>query len=281
MIIIYHTDLDGYCSAALLAMKFGDVEFIPWTYGQAFPWKKIEVEWSGHVYLVDLSLQPFEQMFRLNEMCKLHWIDHHKTALEGARETGFKARGAQVLVDGLAACELTWAYLYPDEEAPRWVRLLGRYDVWDHSDPNVLPFHYGMQLEESDPNRNMSIWRFLARREDSWTEVRNNGHIIGAYVEREYGEYASSFAFDVELDGLKFVAVNRGHTGSRIADSVFDWDKYDGVLTFAWARDKWTVGLYSDKPGVDVSGIAKKNGGGGHAGAAGFQCKVLPFELKG
>jgi nanoRNase/pAp phosphatase (c-di-AMP/oligoRNAs hydrolase) len=38
------------------------------------------------------------------------------------------------------------------------------------------------------------------------------------------------------------------------------------------------VSLYSEK--VDVSIIAKNHGGGGHAGAAGFICRDLPFERR-
>ena len=43
------------------------------------------------------------------------------------------------------------------------------------------------------------------------------------------------------------------------------------MLTFSWRKGQWTVSMYSDKPDIDVSVIAKNNGGGGHKGAAGFQ----------
>jgi nanoRNase/pAp phosphatase (c-di-AMP/oligoRNAs hydrolase) len=37
--------------------------------------------------------------------------------------------------------------------------------------------------------------------------------------------------------------------------------------------------MYTDKEGVHVGNIAKKYGGGGHPGAAGFICKELPFNI--
>jgi nanoRNase/pAp phosphatase (c-di-AMP/oligoRNAs hydrolase) len=39
---------------------------------------------------------------------------------------------------------------------------------------------------------------------------------------------------------------------------------------------QYTVSLYSET--IDVSVIAKKHGGGGHKGAAGFVCPKLPFH---
>jgi nanoRNase/pAp phosphatase (c-di-AMP/oligoRNAs hydrolase) len=46
-------------------------------------------------------------------------------------------------------------------------------------------------------------------------------------------------------------------------------------MPFVFDGEQYTVSLYSKT--VDVSEIAKKYGGGGHKGAAGFQCKKLPF----
>jgi len=44
-------------------------------------------------------------------------------------------------------------------------------------------------------------------------------------------------------------------------------------------KDKlWNATLYSTKPDVDCEAIAKSFGGGGHKGAARFQCDELPFE---
>lgn len=67
-------------------------------------------------------------------------------------------------------------------------------------------------------------------------------------------------------------------TNSQIFDSVYDPNKHDGMLTFAWKKGMWTVSMYGTK-GIDLSAIAKKHGGGGHKQACGFQCDELPFDL--
>ena len=79
------------------------------------------------------------------------------------------------------------------------------------------------------------------------------------------------------MDGLKCIAVNKLNTNSQLFDSVWNPEEYDAMLTFGYANGQWTVSLYSDKDDVNVGEVAKKHGGGGHVGAAGFQTDKLPF----
>lgn len=113
-----------------------------------------------------------------------------------------------------------------------------------------------------------------------------------------------------ELLALKAIVVNLGHSNSKVFDSVWrkecKWcrgkgylvhkvenksvgckecnstgylEPYDIMIAFVCRKDKlWNVSLYSTKPEIDCGEIAKTFGGGGHKGAAGFQCKELPFE---
>ena len=54
------------------------------------------------------------------------------------------------------------------------------------------------------------------------------------------------------------------------------------MITFSTNGKQWRVSLYQDgRPDVDCSVIAKKYGGGGHKGAAGFECVTLPFKIVG
>lgn len=111
------------------------------------------------------------------------------------------------------------------------------------------------------------------------------------------------------------IAVNLGHTDSKVFDSV--WRKrceecrgsgmydlpggyvpdtrkfeckrcngtgylepYDLMMPFVRRKDKlWNVSLYSTKDSVDCGAIARNFSGSGHKGAAGFQCKDLPFLI--
>jgi hypothetical protein len=89
--------------------------------------------------------------------------------------------------------------------------------------------------------------------------------------------YARSCAFEVELDGLRCIAINKGLTNSLLFKSVYDPEKHDAMVSFVRREKFWKVSIYADKPEVDASAICKARGGGGHKGAAGFQCEALPF----
>lgn len=50
-------------------------------------------------------------------------------------------------------------------------------------------------------------------------------------------------------------------------------DEYDLLIGFSFDGYRWSYSLRSEK--VDCSQIAKKFGGGGHRGAAGFSTTIL------
>lgn len=269
----YHNaDLDGRCSGAIVKLKFPDCVMIGINYGDPFPWDLIQRD--EVVFMVDFCLQPFEDMERLDQLCSLHWIDHHKTSLEGANWHAFEAGGFQLLEIGRAGCELTWEALFPHQPMPTAVGLLGRYDVWDHTHEGVVEFQYGMRQQEADPENTVFWNRIFYGNIENIIQV---GALLLAYEKRQNEIYAKSCSFEVELDGLRCIAANKGLTNSLLFDSVWDPERHDAMLTFVFRKGSWKVSLYSNKPEVDVSAVCKARGGGGHKGAAGFQCDSLPF----
>lgn len=276
MICYYHrSDFDGHCSGAIVKLANPICELRGIDYGDEFPWDEVQGE---DVIMVDFSLQPFDNMIRLrDESTDLTWIDHHVSAIEEAEKYMFWEKTDGVQDSDLAACELTWNYYFPHKPMPEIVRLLGRYDVWDHSDPKTLPFQSGMKLYTTFPNAYIDLWKKWF--EEFPAEIIEEGKIVQRYIERDNARYASSCAFETELDGFKGVAINKSGANSQLFDSVWNEDKYDIMITFGFKVDKWTVSLYATKEDIDVSEIAKNHGGGGHKGAAGFVCDELPFSL--
>lgn len=276
----YHSaDLDGHCSGAIVKIRYPECQLFGIDHGQQFPWD--EVDTQDTVIMVDFSLQPFSDMIKLKEKCKeLIWIDHHKTAIDEYN------RNENVLISGLrkigrAGCELTWDYLCPGIDIPLSVYYLGRYDVWDHSNENTLSFQYGMRLEDTNPN-NIDFWmKRLVRFDRGLSAIKDRGKIVLNYIKMDNKKYVDACAFPIIFEGFSFIAVNKMLTNSQLFDSIYDENKYDGMLTFGWRNRRWVVSMYSNnksKP-IDCGEIARKYGGGGHVGAAGFQCEKLPFEL--
>lgn len=268
----YHSaDIDGHCAGASVKNFFLDAELVGINYGDAFPWDTIKQ--NDVVWMVDFSLQPFVDMQRLNASCFLIWIDHHKSALEERDKSGEKFNGLQR--DGIGACSLVWEFL--NKPVPLAVRLLAEYDVWNHKDLSTLPFQYGLRLEDTRPE-NEVLWHSLFEAgQVELDPVIMRGETVLKYINQENEKYVRACAFDVELDGLKCIAVNKMLTNSQLFDSVWNPEKYHAMLTFGFRKGKWTVSLYSTRQDVDVSAIAKAHGGGGHKGASGFQCESLPF----
>lgn len=290
MKVFYHSaDLDGHCSGAIVKYRYPHAELHPINYGDEFPWGAIAP--GEDVFMVDFSLQPFSDMLRLNALCTLHWVDHHKTAIEEAAAADFLASGSQTLVDGIGACRLTWERIYGNlsvHPAPDAVTLLAKYDVWDHTDPRTLPFQYRVRLEETDPQRNMLFWIKLLTVPGLVSSFVTEGELILRYEDAQNTKTCRAYAFETDLTAIggtyRAIAINKGMTNSRVFDSVYDPERHHLMTTFCrlplhkQRKGGWTVSLYSTRPDVDCGRIAKTFGGGGHTGAAGFQCHVLPFR---
>jgi oligoribonuclease NrnB/cAMP/cGMP phosphodiesterase (DHH superfamily) len=273
----YHSaDLDGHCSGEIVRREIPGIEMIGIDYGDDFPWDTIDPD--EKIIMVDFSLQPFSDMIRLKKSCEqLTWIDHHKSAMEEHGKSGQHIFG--VRDKELAACEICWEY-FRNDETPLFIRLLGRYDIWDLEwSTDVLKFQFGLRLEDTFPGS--EIWDELFKSDGFEGIVRDiirDGETVLKYQSQLSAKICKANSFETELDGLKCIASNTPLCNSQHFASVWDAKKYDAMLSFYYKSGRfWTVSLYSDKPDVDVSVICKARGGGGHKGAAGFQCDQLPF----
>lgn len=279
---VYHgSDLDGHCSGAIVKHRYPEAILYPASYGSPFPWSLIEGE--DKVFMIDFSLPP-EEMIRLNRACDLVWIDHHRIMIEAVEESGEKIAGTRET--GKAGCELAWEYIFPEKPIPTFVRLLGRYDVWDHSNPEkwekeILPFQYGVRSLNTDPIENPSWWEEALSRPDilETEEIINSGRAILGYLKQSDRRYMRGYAYETVFEGHRALAVNAGGTSSLFFESVYDPKRHDLMLAYCCIRGRiWGVSLYSEK--VDVAKIAMKYGGAGHPGAAGFSCEKLPFKAR-
>lgn len=276
-ICVYHaTDMDGKCSAALVRKfreQVGPMTFIPMNYGWDFPWDDVGAE--DVVYMVDFTFSDFSDMLKLQEKCyNLIWIDHHKTAIKRWEEAGEpKLDGLREI--GRAGCELVWDWFnqqlgWHGVPPPRFVYLLGRYDVWDHEDPDVLPFQFGMRLDQWDPHEEEwdRLWNLKDVENAVIPDIIATGRVVLKYLDNEDQMRAKGARY-LDFQGYPAVAIN----GAGLNSDRFKYCDYKPadirIAYFYTSRNFWKVSMYSET--VDVSVLAKKMGGGGHAGAAGFQ----------
>jgi len=278
----YHSaDFDGICSGAIIKYKFPECEMYPINYGEEFPWDEIGERET--VFMIDFSLQPFEEMVKLHLLADLRWIDHHGSAIEEYEKV--RAELGQFggsLSLKYSACELTWLYCFA-ELMPETVVLLGRYDVWDHDySPDVLPFQYGMRAVHPMYLKPGSVqWESLFI--DDYIEERiKDGLVVMKYEEMsntrlmELYSFEGTFPWNNNL--YSAILINDINANSQTFKSHYNRNKHELMIKFGrLPSGQWTVGLYSDQTHIDCGEIAKKLGGGGHKGAAGFQTKDLFF----
>lgn len=281
-IFFHSSDLDGHCSGAIVKYKFTDAELHPINYGQDFPYDKVDIE-KDTIIMVDFTLQPIEKTIELYEKFgdRFTLIDHHISAINDLNLHNLNDKIPGIRMNGMAGCELTWSHFFPDRELPKAIRLLGRYDVWDHKDPDVLPFQMGIRLHDTWPDE-QSLWQyyFHENANELIKDTISEGNLILKYQKQENEKYAKSCAFEMTFEGYRAICINKMLTNSQLFESVYSPDEHDIMIAFGLRKNGlWTMSFYTTKEDVDCSLIAKRFGGGGHKQAAGATFKKLPLKF--
>jgi hypothetical protein len=291
-VFFHKKDLDGHSSGAIARYYYETVEnkevkMWPFDYGEQFPFE--EINDGEDVVMLDITTNPYEVMLEINDRYNLFVIDHHKSFIDSGIAEKIKEG---IFISGEAACQLTWKYYFPRHDMPEMIKLLGDYDVWKNEDKDywfgeIMPVQMGVRMSPTDPSDKdgITFWSYyfdksLATDTEEASlflgEVKYSGNIILAYQVSEDMKDVNLYSFDATFNGLKAICMNCTRPSSQKFQSVWDNEKYD--IMVAWASIKgeyYTVSLYTDKDGVDVSKIAREYGGGGHVQAAGFQCDFV------
>lgn len=307
----YHNDPDGWCSAFWVrkylereGIPFTREDFIEMNYDKEFPMDIISE--GEQVFIVDFSIDP-DQMFTLisKTHCSPVWIDHHKSAIE--RYDGYTCPNgnniAGIRWDGIAACALTWSYFFheliddpfyawdklhtPDEimqGIPLFTQYIHLWDTWQWKrecyQEQLAIECFITYLTSLNPHPLDEVWDKLStdRSNELYNAVDRGVHMLDFR-----NGYAAGLCKDIskviEFEGHRCLVCNMGHVSSEWFKSV-EPSTYDILMPFYYSMqsNQFIFSLYCSNPDIDVSKIAVKYGGGGHKGAAGFQCKDLPFK---
>lgn len=304
MICIYHNrDLDGYASGAIVkkwhdSLKFndypgkagkGELKLIGYDYGQPVPYDQIPV--GEKVIMIDVSLKMDDMLMlakHTGSPQNFIWIDHHISAIKDYEK--FMAERKEdypfltaVLQDGIAACEVGWNYLFPDQEIPEAIKLLGEYDTWRNGDKEkweeeILPFQFGMRLHCNSPETFPKALIYNDVEREAWETVDyivKKGKIVLQYQAMINEAQCRKAAFEYDFNGYKAICLNGGGFNSDVFKTVYDENKHDIMMPFQFDGKQWIISLYTTKDEIDCSALAKANGGGGHKKAAGFQVRDI------
>ena len=278
-ICFHHNDPDGHASGAIVRYALGEaVTLIESDYdGTPIPWGKVEE--AEQIIVTDFSF-PAADMQRLAEGRELVWIDHHKSAIAEFEKIALNWAGIRDISE--AACVLTWRYFFPERPTPRTIVLIGDYDTWRWAEADTGAFNESLYNQDHEAS-NDAFWKPLL--EDDRTTVKRmteEGARLREVRLRKIERLVETHSFEVRFDAHRTLVVNaqgNGDLGQYGRDEGYEIvycyidQMQNGTLTT-------NVTLFSAK--VDVSQIARRYGGGGHAGAAGFSFPrgATPFPPK-
>jgi oligoribonuclease NrnB/cAMP/cGMP phosphodiesterase (DHH superfamily) len=266
-ICFHHNDPDGHASGAIVRYALGDdVLLVESDYDKTIiPWEKVEK--ADRIIVTDFSF-PMDDMLRLANGREFVWIDHHKSAMLEFAEMGKDWKGIRDVSE--AGCVLTWKHFFPDKPVPYPIVLIGDRDIWRWAEADTGAFNESLYNQDHKAE-NDALWRSLFE-EDQATLKRmiEEGQWLRKINLENVARMMEGRSFEVQFERYNTLAVNAVGTGDignygrdREYEIVYCYrdEMQSGVLSTV-------ITLFSNK--VDVSVIAKKYGGGGHAGAAGF-----------
>lgn len=291
--LLSHNDLDGVGCGILAKLAFRDQVIV--RYNSVGSLNR-EVEWfiendkDTHLFITDLSVNE-ENEKRLNEYYqaggRLQLIDHHKTALHyNEYDWGY------VVVEDeegnlTSATSLFYEYLIsrgllqPTGAIAEFVELVRQYDTWEWEQNdnqkakklNALFFLISIdEFEETMLDRlesdesfqfNEFEERILAMEEDK-TE---------RYIRRKRRELVQKKIDDLYA-GVVFAESYHSELGNELGKEYPHLD-YIAIMNIGGRR----MGFRTIHDHVDVSEVAGRFDGGGHAKAAGCVMNELAFKL--
>ena len=296
-IVIYHrVDYDGIysCCVALKWLKennsYIDWDIYGYTYGDILPNYE---EWCSKydtIIMSDISFPDSVMLYLKENVRNLIWCDHHVTALERAKVSGFDdISGIREI--GRGACELTWKYLFKTE-APYFIQLLSTYDVWDKErfdwENEVIPLQYSLKAKYSlsIDLASLHFEESLKLSPSNSDEVISLGKLIQDYQDQKNKSAVRNYSFPITIaNKFKGICILGTDFGSGMFKEVMaDYDVYSvaNMRTMEDGTKTFQVSLYAEPGRIDFNlgeYVYKKYGdrAGGHACACGLKLDLEEF----
>lgn len=280
-IITHDNCADGIASALILKLAWPDAEVFHATYGKPLPSP------SDGMVFVDFSPPPDAAQGYVDAGA---WcLDHHV----GAKDVValFSERGRYASTPGVSGAYLAAVFVWGRElsmtvaELETFAKLIGIRDTWQKDNPDwewACEVSAGLHFVGFDAAINMARHRtgsFIGR-------VAELGAFVRSDRTRLVDKAAANAHLVVLASGTK-LAVFDGYTLSSDAaehPKLRDCDLVAGHVSAGLPDGRISMRFSCrSRRGYDVLALAKRNGGGGHHAAAGFEVSgrmpIHPFEV--
>lgn len=270
-LVLYHAGCaDGQGSAAAFYSKYPDAEFYPAAYGHPVP------DVTGrHVFMVDFSYPRAVVESLCDLAASVTIIDHHKSAfldLQGLEHPNL----VQCFNMDYSGAVLTWMWCWPGRRVPKMLAHIEDRDLWKFhlaDTRTISAYLYSTEFDIAEWAALLDDTHFRAMSES----ILQQGEGLLRQDQKRVKEIAKNHRM-IQLEGHVVPAVNCNHYFASDVGSVLAKGYPFAVCYYDNARGRRVFSLRANKGGVDVSLIAKRMGGGGHAAAAGFNLCIVKAQ---
>jgi hypothetical protein len=253
--VLYHGNCpDGFGGAWSVWLKRGaTATYCPVNHGNPPP----ALPSDATVVMLDIAYPRDVALALRDRVKRLLILDHHKSAQEELGDLDF----AYFDMDCSGAM-LGWSFAHPGEEPPPLIGYVQDRDLWRFILPNSREVSAALGSHPMD----FQVWKALDVR-----DLEREGTAILRFRNQTV-ESIVGFARWGEIGGYRVPIVNATAHWSDVGEAMLK--KYpDAPFVGAWFEDsegtrRWSLRSRKD---FDVSVVAKKLGGGGHAQASGFR----------
>lgn len=314
--IVHHSaDFDGAASAIVTAVGLGldryDEEtkritfddsickFIPYNYGNDLTIKIGEefidlvdvIEKDDWVFFVDCSytkdVDTIKKMIeKIGTPEQVVLIDHHETSInwfsKNCPEINIKgSQSSSEMEDPISAAAMCWKFFNDNENYPKALELISKYDTWNRNDGKwdeaTLPYQYGLRSCGFDlrsiKHSFHDIYTAIFADEKRVAEIISKGNILLDKIKADAKLLIKSYSKDanVTIDGKTYFAkIGPGHLQNS---TLFEYglpdevkEQYD-IFILERAdimRGNAYISIISNKDEIDASSLCESLGGGGH-----------------
>jgi len=271
--VVYHGPAcaDGFAAAWVINQAFQeDLNFFPTNYNDPFP--KLE---DGPVFILDFSF-PRDTMLDLLSERQVVCLDHHKTAQATLSDipVDLMSKNNSTIIFDMTKCGsvLTWEYFFSGQKLPTLLEYIQDRDLWKWKLPYSREISAALDLTE----RNFLAWKWFndsLSNENGHNDIVVGGTTILKYIQQKVKSLAEKAEFDT-YGGYIVKSVNSPLWQSEIGEAICVMNPDIAFSAVYFMKGNEKIVSLRTKTDFDVSAIAAKYGGGGHAAAAGFTLKL-------
>lgn len=272
IVVLYHNGChDGFGGAWAAWRTFKDkADYIGADHDGVFLEQVVDKE----VYLIDICYSADIMQGLLERNKKVVVLDHHVS------QRSFMGISTEHIYDNnRSGSVIAWQYFSPDAPIPKLLAHIQDVDLWRFKVPHTKELMAALDGYPFD----FKLWNKIAADWEDKESVKKyieEGEAILKFEDRILDRLIRH-AEHVDFEGEKAYAVNSPILESEIGNWIVQHKKAIGII-WAYKGSSVRVSLRSDGK-IDVSKLAQRYGGGGHAAAAGFTFDVqleFPWEKR-